>query len=544
MVTLANQKTLMNSLMPSRTLLWTFRALCAIALVISVYLAWTAFSMKQVYGCGGGEVFDCGHVLTSKYSKIFGLPVSVPAVGLYASLLALLAFFRPTAPQQLLKTGWSILTIGVFSAAFAAIWFIAIQVFVLKHLCTYCLVAHSCGLLLAAIMLWKRPLSMKVMSALACISVAGIAVLAAGQIFTEEPQTFTVERFDDPVTDIASTDGPVKFGAPVEFGPPVANSTNFFAPPTVEVPVTTDPEILRSGEIPVKAVDRPDEKDAAKTDDPAGNVTTSKDSVSQTSRSDSTPTEKIKATTAKAAYLFFSPGATRLATKFFSVPSDADDEQDATSTVEAATETKDETVTETVPAATPVQRLVTVDRDRFSLNTRHWPLLGNPDAKYVFVEMFDYTCAHCRNTHHAIDGAFDRFGSDLAVIVLPVPLEKNCNDAATGNGHPGACELARIAICVWRVDQSKFKQFHDWMFKEQRTTSQAKAEAERLIGREALAAEMGLPHASNYIKKHVELYKQVGSGAVPKLMFPKATMTGAISSTDFLCATILKEFGR
>ena len=188
----------MNSLLPSRTLFWTICTLCTVALAISVYLAWTAFNMKEVYGCGGGEVFDCGHVLHSKYSKIFGLPVSVPAAGLYASLLALLAFFRPSSPEKLIKASWTGLTIGVSSAALAALWFIGLQVFVLKHLCAYCLVAHSCGLLLAVLMLWKRPLGMKRMATLAMISVAGLAVLISAQVTSEEPSNLQIVRFDEP----------------------------------------------------------------------------------------------------------------------------------------------------------------------------------------------------------------------------------------------------------------------------------------------------------------------------------------------------------
>ena len=81
------------------------------------------------------------------------------------------------------------------------------------------------------------------------------------------------------------------------------------------------------------------------------------------------------------------------------------------------------------------------------------------------------------------------------------------------------------------------------MFERERTCAAARAHAEALVGKQALSAELALPHASSYIQKHVELYKQVGRGAVPKLMFPKATMTGTVGSADFLCATIVKELG-
>ena len=138
---------------------------------------------------------------------------------------------------------------------------------------------------------------------------------------------------------------------------------------------------------------------------------------------------------------------------------------------------------------------MTVAGKKFSLNTRHWPLLGDPDAKYVFVEMFDYTCSHCRRTHKAIDGAFKEYGEDLAIIALPVPIDRACNDAIRSNGHPGACELAKLSVAVWRVSPAKFHEYHDWMFQSTRSYSSAKTKAEQLVGKDQLDAELSLPHA-------------------------------------------------
>ena len=70
-----------------------------------------------------------------------------------------------------------------------------------------------------------------------------------------------------------------------------------------------------------------------------------------------------------------------------------------------------------------------------------------------------------------------------------------------------------------------------------------KAARVQLVGKEKLAAGLGLPHADDYIAKHVELYKRVGRGSVPKLMFPRSTMTGEVSSTTTLCSTIQRELG-
>lgn len=178
MTTSASQnQSVPSGLLPSGKMLWTFRILCATALSLSGYLAWTALNQIPVYGCGGGEVFDCGHVLTSKYAKVFGMPVSVPAVALYLSLLGVLAFFRPATPEKLLRAGWSVLTFGAVAAALSALWFINIQVFELEHLCAYCLGAHSCGLVLAGIILWKRPLGNWQTSAWSGVSIAAVAVM-------------------------------------------------------------------------------------------------------------------------------------------------------------------------------------------------------------------------------------------------------------------------------------------------------------------------------------------------------------------------------
>ena len=184
-----------------------------------------------------------------------------------------------------------------------------------------------------------------------------------------------------------------------------------------------------------------------------------------------------------------------------------------------------------------------VTGNKFRLDVRQWPLLGKPDAKYIFVEMYDYTCPHCRNTHRAIRGACDRYGDDLAIVALPVPLDRACNSSATSQGgqHRDACEIAKIAVAVWRVDAGKFAEMHNWLFETDRSAYGARQQAERLVGKEALDKELSNSVAQEYVAKHVELYKRVGAGSVPKLMFPKTSLVGEVSSTQRLCDTIERE---
>ncbi|MFN8708779.1 MAG: hypothetical protein ACK50J_19030, partial [Planctomyces sp.] len=62
------------------------------------------------------------------------------------------------------------------------------------------------------------------------------------------------------------------------------------------------------------------------------------------------------------------------------------------------------------------------------------------------------------------------------------------------------------------------------------------------VGAEALKAELGRKTVGEYIARHVDLYRKVGSGSVPKIMFPKSTMTGEVGSISSLQAAIEREF--
>lgn len=566
-----------HSILYRPVLFRVFQVLSVIALSISGYLAWTAFQANEVYGCGGGEIFDCGHVLTSQYSKIFGLPVSVPAFALYASLISVLFFMRSNTPEKILTAGWSILTFGAVSAGLAALWFIGIQVFVLKHLCAYCLAAHSCGLFLTAAVLWYRPLGIRTTSLLSGVAAGGIAIMVAAQVTAEPPQTFVVERFDEmPASeDVAfEFDAPVDFDAPIDFAPPIAVDDEsaeagsefgtVFAPPTDVPPLAVEtvfePPVIADDvrqpsptESPVSSETADDAKavkpTAASAPEPAKADVTNISAPSTPAASDG-----VRATVARASMLFISPSAARLTVRFLAAFADesaenpASDADSPDAKVDAETEKKSgdaggETAAPAPEVAKPEPRLVSVSGNRFRLDSRQWPLLGSPDARYIFVEMFDYTCPHCRNTHRAVHGAMQKYGDDLAIIALPVPLERSCNDTVTRSSpaHANACEFARLSIAVWRVQPSMFQVFHEWLFEGTRSASAARSKAEELVGKSALDAELARPYAGEYISKHVELYKRVGRGSVPKLMFPRSTMTGEVSSVQTLCSTIERE---
>ena len=556
---------------PTSRFVWILRILCVVALGVSGYLAYSSFNQSEVFGCGGGGVFDCGHVLNSKWSKIFGLPVSVPALAMYATMLGALGFAFVAAPEDSLswtrqsRIIWSLITFGALSAGMAALWFTSLQVFAVGHLCKYCLAAHSCGLAVAGMVLWKRPVGTKQTALLGLASAVSISVLIGGQVMAEEPQTFKIETFppaqsQDTLPSIAQEDSFAApgvddvdlFAPPTEdevFAPPGENEVfappseddGLFAPPAIDdnvftapdtAPTPTEVEIFGGPAVEYDVQPTKDETPVAFCQIVSSQSESSTVPQSSTVVQQGTVVEGtvIQQGTVVQQGIVIQQGTTPQGTTV----------QDGTQTTP-----KPAVVAKPVAPPKPVRRIISVSGGRTRLDVRHWPLLGKPTAKYIFVEMFDYTCSHCRATHHAVDQAMKQYKGELAVISLPVPLNSACNNTVRQNNptHANACELARIAVAAWRVNPSKFTQFHCWMFASptSRSVDEARNYAANLVGPEKFYTELSKKYAGQYIAKHVELYRRANSGAVPKLLFPRTTMVGQVSSSVDLVNMVEKE---
>jgi uncharacterized membrane protein len=119
---------------------------------------------RRVPGCGAGS--GCDSVTTSRWSKIGSLPVALGAALVYAGMLAcaLIVRFRPQFEWKLLVV--QILIACCTLAAGAAIWFLFLQLLILRRLCSYCVLAHlgalAAGTLLALLLVpdmqrWDEP---------------------------------------------------------------------------------------------------------------------------------------------------------------------------------------------------------------------------------------------------------------------------------------------------------------------------------------------------------------------------------------------------
>ena len=91
-----------------------------------------------------------------------------------------------------------------------------------------------------------------------------------------------------------------------------------------------------------------------------------------------------------------------------------------------------------------------------------FPTEGPPNAPHLLVLFFDYTCPRCRRMQGYLNQARKRYGDQIAIRYVPVPLDARCNPDVrrTQPSHQAACDYAWLALAVWRADATKFASFH------------------------------------------------------------------------------------
>lgn len=164
------------------------------AFCVSVFLFWVALAGRATPGCAPSAWIDCDSVLASKWSKWFNLPVSVLSIAAYAAILASLpSLSQRAAPARRAAARCMLLALAIIVVG-AALWFIGLQVFLLGKFCSWCMLAHACGLVLGTMLLraslhsstpgsWGSIVAAPARH-YALFAVAALALLIVGQYFS------------------------------------------------------------------------------------------------------------------------------------------------------------------------------------------------------------------------------------------------------------------------------------------------------------------------------------------------------------------------
>jgi uncharacterized membrane protein/protein-disulfide isomerase len=207
---MSKQKSRANAQSLSRGAVIIMRVLLAAAMLLSIYLAYVSFGGGTVAGCGPES--GCDKVLRSRWSRWFGIPVSVPAVVVYGLMLAGTLRLTPGATPAQQRQAWLILLPTAWAIIAAVVWFATLQIGVIKAICPFCMASHACGLMAALILLFRAPireapekpwqqekevyLPPKKARQLTAVALAAAALLIAGQI-AYRPASFNVTAVGD-----------------------------------------------------------------------------------------------------------------------------------------------------------------------------------------------------------------------------------------------------------------------------------------------------------------------------------------------------------
>lgn len=174
-------------------------------------------------------------------------------------------------------------------------------------------------------------------------------------------------------------------------------------------------------------------------------------------------------------------------------------------------------------SATGPERNIGLLSGALKLNVREEPLLGSADARHVVAALLDHNCAHCRRTHEYLSTAVKQWPADLAVIELPCPLNSGCNKhiAETERRFESSCELAVLALALWKQKPDQFAGFSEWLFEPEtpRTPGEAAQEAEERAG--AVLQPGVREWAASIINRNTEAFGRSGTDRLPIVLSPE-----------------------
>jgi protein-disulfide isomerase len=167
----------------------------------------------------------------------------------------------------------------------------------------------------------------------------------------------------------------------------------------------------------------------------------------------------------------------------------------------------------------------------FPIDYRTAPMIGDRNALYKVIMLFDYNCPHCQKIHAMLKHVVKQYGNKLAFVLCPTPLNTQCNPYIPQDiaAFKNSCDLAKIGLAVWKASHDAFDVFDSWMFRDEpgsawqpRGLPAARAKAVELIGQSDFDKAASDPWMHEYLQQCVQRYEQTtrnGKGGVPKLVF-------------------------
>jgi len=474
----------------------TLALLAWIAFGAASYLAWNAVTGSAVAGCGMNSGHGCDAVLSSPWSKWLGIPVAVLGLGCYATLasLSVLLWIRSEPASTWIATAFVMFSIA---AAVASIWFIGVQLIAIGEFCKYCLVADTCGILLGIIATTFAARTWFANRAISTSRGSQAGLVALKSALPGSPGAS------------GASASPQVAVRPASLSPPALGYALGGAVPMIAILIAAQ-LLFRAKTWEVQKValtdsinltDSGDSKAEANAGDP--NVSPDKPTGATDDKSETEAENRDKV------------AGTRDPLK--------PDEPAAKGSVEVDERAVDHTATkppsagdagpdESSPASEPSrERLVKLLGGKLTLDTYKNPIIGSPDAPHIVVEMVSYDCPHCRKMHSTMQKALQRYGDQVAILVMPIPLDQDCNKLITdpAASHQGACRTAKDAVAISRINRHAFEKFHDFLMSSKDKPPPMEKiipKANGLVDRSRLRDLSRGPEVQKQIEGYIELF--------------------------------------
>jgi uncharacterized membrane protein len=119
--------------------------LSVLGLAVAAYLTYAHYTTAKNLACSDSGLFNCAAVTTSRYSHLFGFPVSVLGLLFFAFMIPLqlpVAWRSPRRAVRSARLGASVVGVGMI------VYLIYCELIKLRSLCLYCSIVHVLTFLL------------------------------------------------------------------------------------------------------------------------------------------------------------------------------------------------------------------------------------------------------------------------------------------------------------------------------------------------------------------------------------------------------------
>ena len=209
------------------------------------------------------------------------------------------------------------------------------------------------------------------------------------------------------------------------------------------------------------------------------------------------------------------------------------------------------TVTSEAPSTVKAKPFL-VPRTNLSLDAARLPLLGPANAPHRIGCLFDYTCHHCRQLHGQIRTAIDKFDGQLSCLMIPMPLDANCNALIkrTGRDHVDACKYAKICLAVQQSAPGKYDAFDRWLFSDHKNIkplARVREHAANLVGAAALNKAFTSTSVHQQLQQNIRVYelntKNGGNSRMPQTIIRDGVIFGPAPSSAALQSILKQRLG-